>query len=275
MTTGALIFAFDNAQIDYVAMASWCAANVKRHLNIPVAVVTDSKRADNDINFDRVIHSEPIAANNSRYFSDFGAHVEWKNSNRTDAYTLSPWDQTLVLDSDYVVASDDLNRVLESPQDFMCHRRAINLSDQDLVDLSTTFGDHKFPMWWATVMMFRRSNTAEYIFDSMTMIRQNWTHYRELYGIRETTYRNDYALSIALGIVSGHTLKVDSIPGVMLNCLPDQKLVQHEQDHYEIQYQAADGMIRRFGFHKYDFHAMGKKDLGEIVARTRLLNTGV
>jgi len=273
MTTGALIFAFDNAQIDYVAMASWCAANVKRHLNIPVAVVTDSKRAKNDANFDRVIYAEPIA-DNSRYFSDFGTHVEWKNSNRTDAYTLSPWDQTLVLDSDYVVASDDLNRVLESTQDFMCYRRAINYADTT-VEMSKTFGDKNFPMWWATVMMFRRSNTAAYIFDSMTMIRQNWTHYRDLYGIRETTYRNDYALSIAIGIVSGHTLKVDSIPWPMFNCLPEQKLVEYELDHYEIQYHASDGMLKRFGFRGADFHAMGKKDLGEIVARTRLLNTGV
>ncbi len=41
MTTGALIFAFNNEQTDYVAMAGWCARNIRRHLDIPVAIVTD------------------------------------------------------------------------------------------------------------------------------------------------------------------------------------------------------------------------------------------
>ena len=39
MTTGALIFAFNNEKTDYVALAAWSAANIHRHLDIPVALL--------------------------------------------------------------------------------------------------------------------------------------------------------------------------------------------------------------------------------------------
>ena len=59
MTTGALIFAFNNEQTDYVAMASWSAQRIRRHLNIPVAVVTDDQDRARNLSFDQVIKAEP------------------------------------------------------------------------------------------------------------------------------------------------------------------------------------------------------------------------
>ena len=53
MTTGALIFAFNNEEIDYVTMAAWSADNIHRHLDIPVCVVTDSDTTDS--RFDRIV----------------------------------------------------------------------------------------------------------------------------------------------------------------------------------------------------------------------------
>jgi hypothetical protein len=118
MTTGALIFAFNNNQIDYVAMAEWSAKNIQRHLGIPVSLVTD---VDTDTAmFDQVIYTAIEESTNTRHFSDVGT-VTWHNLNRMDAYNLTPYDQTLVLDADYVVASNQLQAVLNSQEDFMCH----------------------------------------------------------------------------------------------------------------------------------------------------------
>ena len=36
LTRGALIFAFNNEQTDYLAMAEWSANNIRKHLGIPV-----------------------------------------------------------------------------------------------------------------------------------------------------------------------------------------------------------------------------------------------
>jgi hypothetical protein len=127
-------------------------------------------------------------------------------------------------------------------------------------------------------MMFRKSNTAQYIFDAMQMIRENWKHYRDLYHIAQPAYRNDYALSIALGIVSGQTLKVDTIPWAMPSIVPESKLTLENDTFWNIEYEDAQGKCKTVSIVGLDFHAMGKQDLGAIVEthrRTRLCDHGL
>jgi hypothetical protein len=247
MTVGALIFAYNNEQIDYVAMAHWSAQNIKRHLNIPTTIITGD-----------------IESTNQRYFEDVGT-VTWHNLNRMNAYELSPYDRTLVLDADYVVASNQLEVLLSADQDFMCHRWAYDVTGLQTFDDLNYFGAHRFPMWWATVMMFRRSTRAKLIFDSMLMIKNNWDHYRNLYANPRSTYRNDHALSIALNIENGHTLETTDIPWSLASLTPAHKLTQLEQDRYRVDYVTADQRSRWIEL-TTDFHAMGKQQLGDIVA---------
>jgi hypothetical protein len=263
MTVGALLFAFNNEHIDYVAMSNWSAKNIHRHLGIPVCLVTDKEPAHPHV-FDRVVIASPIDAG-QRYFSDYDTTVIWHNTNRMDAYKLSPWDQTLVLDADYVVASDHLLTVLASGQDFLCYRWAQDVTGLQTFEDLNYFGNHRMPMWWATVMMFRRSTAAELLFDSMQMIRDNWTHYRNLYKNPNPTYRNDHALSIALNTLNGHTLQVDGIPGTLASLTPDHRLTQLDADSYRVDFLTPDKKPRWITVTK-DFHAMGKQQLGAIVA---------
>ena len=266
MTTGALIFAFNNKQIDYVALANWSAKNIHRHLGIPVCVVTDTEPVQPHV-FDRVAIANPIGAG-QRYFSDYDTTVTWHNTNRMDAYTLSPWDQTLVLDADYVVAGDQLRTVLNSRRDFVCYRWARDVTGLQTFEDLNYFGNHRMPMWWATVMMFRRSASAELLFGTMQMIRDNWTHYRNLYKNPVSTYRNDHALSIALNTLNGHTLCVDSIPGTLASLTPEHRLTQLDADSYRVDFLTPDRKPRWIMLTQ-DFHAMGKQQLGAIVANSR------
>lgn len=266
MTTGALIFAFNNEKTDYVKMAAWSAERIRHFLDIPVAIVTDSSDTDLQQRFEYVIEAKPQTGG-SRYFEDYGNSVSWHNAGRTDAYGLSPFEQTLVLDSDYVVCGDQLRQVLNAPQDFLAHRDAFNVARPEEPFLDT-FGRNRFPMWWATVMMFRKSPTAQYIFDCMEMIKGNYEHYRNLYGITERNYRNDYALSIALGIVSGHTLKVDSIPWPLMSVMPDTELSRDSYGSAEawiMKYAGRDGKPKSVGIAGQDFHAMGKRYLEAVI----------
>jgi hypothetical protein len=264
MTTGALIFAFNNATTDYLAMAAWSAARIRRHLNIPVAVITDS-RHDID-SFDQVIHAVPEDSG-IRHFDDYAATVTWHNANRTTAYELTPWDQTLVLDADYVVASNNLTRILQSSQDFLCHHQAYDVTGLQTFDDLNCFGKNRMPMSWATVMMFRRGTTAKLIFDSMQMIRTHWTHYCDLYGNPRKTYRNDHALSIALNIVNGHVLHSPGIPWPLASVTPNHTLIQLDTDQFRVNYQTSNILGRWVGLNGLDFHAMGKRDLGAIIAK--------
>jgi hypothetical protein len=265
MTTGALIFAFNNEQTDYLAMAQWSARRIRRHLNIPVAVVTDCTDDSRLREFDQVIH-QTASTGGTRWFEDYASTVTWHNAGRVDAYTLSPWDRTLVLDADYVVCSKNLKTLLNADADFLCHKNAWDTKNGQPLDGLNTFGRYHMPMWWATVMCFRKSNTAQYIFDSMQMVRDNWQHYRDLYHIDRATYRNDFALSIALGIVSGHTSCVDTIPWDLASVLPDTNLTQLDDDYFSLEYTDQSGVLRYVGITGTDFHAMGKQHLEKIIA---------
>lgn len=262
LTQGVLIFAFNNEATDYIAMAAWSARNIRRHLNLPVAIVTDNPAAAAEYKFEHIIATAPDTGG-SRHFADYSTTVTWHNAGRINAYELSPFDQTLVLDADYVVASDSLLDVLKIPQQFAAFSNAFEPSSMTNLD---TFGAYNMPMWWATVMMFRRGNISQYIFDSMQMIRANWQHYRDLYGIHQSNYRNDYALSIALGLVAGAEQSVHAISKPMFNIMPEHRLTCVEQDHYEVTYTNTEGRLKTMSWAGLDFHAMCKRHLEVIVA---------
>lgn len=263
LSQGALIFAFNNEHIDYIAMAAWSAKNIQKHLNLPVAVVTNDTNHAAKYDFDYVIESNPDKGG-SRYFADFKETATWYNAGRATAYELSPFEQTLLLDADYVITSDTLLQVMEMPQQFAAFNTSLDPTDEN--QPMDTFGNPQLPMWWATVMMFRRGNVSQYIFDSMQMVRNNWMHYMQLFGINQSTYRNDYALSIALGILAGHEQSVHAIPWSMINIMPEHKLKKLELDQYQIDFAGPDGRPKSVMFGGLDFHAMGKKHLGDIIA---------
>jgi hypothetical protein len=265
MITGVLIFAYNNEHIDYLAMANWSAKNIRRHLDLPVAVVTD-QTVPHHYKFEQVI---PAATDSKsrRVFQDTPGPVTWYNSNRTDAYALSPWSQTLVLDADYVVASNQLATLLSIDKDFIAHQTAYDVTGHPAFNENNYFGRNRMPMSWATVMMFRRSEQAEMIFECMAMIKNNWHHYTALYGVNRPTYRNDYALSIALNIVSGHTQVYPTIPWSLTSVSHEHTLTQIEEDKYRVEYLTQDGR-RRYITLAQDFHAMGKGHLGAIIDST-------
>jgi hypothetical protein len=266
MTQGALIFAFDNEEIEYVRMAAWSAANIHRHLDLPVCLVTDAPSVP-DV-FDRVIKIDRAASEAKRQFDDIDRAVTWYNRDRIDAFDISPWDHTLVLDADYVVASDWLRRVpLSASRDFWCYQSSHDVSiSKPGPHRLDCFGAYDMPMSWATVMCFRKSSLAHGIFTVMRMVRENWSHYRDIYGFGRSFYRNDFALSIALSVTEGHAPQNFCPDAAMINVLPDQKLSQLEKDQYQVSWRDTQGRDRYVLLQGIDFHAMCKGHLGAIVA---------
>lgn len=266
MKIGALIYAFNNDHIDYVSMAAWNARNIWRHLGITTSLVTDYPRvelADRYKEFANIMHLERPAPGR-RYFEDYKTSVDWYNSNRPNAFEITPYDRTIVLDADYVVASSWLYNAIGSDIDFWCYRNAYDITINRRLDGSSTFGEHQYPMSWATVMIFNKSNRNQFLFDHMQMIRDKWQHYRDLYKIQRPTYRNDIALSIALSLVDGGSTMAPNL-GPMASVMPEDKITQLDLDTYSVEF-LRDGRLQFFNMNGWDFHAMGKQQLGEIVA---------
>jgi hypothetical protein len=263
MTTGALMFAFNNEGTDYLRIAAWNASNIHRWLDIPVAVVTDE--LDVPTVFDRVIRREK-QVRDTRYFGDLDRSVSWYNAGRPEAWDLTPWDRTLLLDVDYVVNSRELQPVLESSQELLAFDQAFDVTGTTDFGGLNCFGEYQMPMTWATVVVFDRTVYCQQVFDCMKMIRSNWNHYRDLYGINNRTYRNDHALSIALSIVNGHAPVSCAIPWSMATVMPSHRLSLDSQQKWRVDYVNSQSQSRHCGWHNKDFHAMGKQDLENIVA---------
>lgn len=262
MTQGALLVAFNNAHIDYVTIAAWNADRIRRFLNVPVTLITDSTDHAKLDRFDQVIF-RPTPQAGQRWFEDIDATVDWRNFDRSHAALESPYDKTLVLDVDYIVNSHQLRCLLDSTEDFLCHRHAVNARSGELFNIS--FGKYNMPMYWATVMCFKRSKKADVIFHMMQMIQNNWAHYRDLYQIDRPAFRNDHALSIALNIESGQTLTTTNIPWNLVSVLPAEKLSAISDTEFRIEWN--DGQKTRFTLlANQDFHAMGKSYLEKIIA---------
>ena len=103
MSKGALLFAFNTDTVDYFSMAVYTAKRINHFLNLPVTVITDN--IENTINcdyqFDNVIYTESDHSN-------FKDNKVWLNKGRYQAFNDSPYDETLLLDTDYIINSDKL-----------------------------------------------------------------------------------------------------------------------------------------------------------------------
>lgn len=266
MMRGVVIFAFNSGEIDYQAMARWSARRIARHLGLPTTLITDSVPLYAS-EFEDVIITT-AEAGGTRHFADIGHNVTWFNGNRMDVSNLSPYDETLVLDADYVVCSNQLNLLFDLPQAFLAPITAYDITNTRTFNDLNWFGAHRMPMAWATVMRFNRSLLSKSVFDMMLMVRDNWQHYRNLYGIAKSTYRNDHALSIALNTLHGHQGRWPSVPWAMASVVPEHTLQQIDEDQFRVTYTTSDSKLRHVVIAGQDFHAMGKRHLGDIIAST-------
>lgn len=270
MNPGALLFAFNNDRVDYISQAQWSAPRIQRHLGIPVTLVSDVVPDDRSM-FDQVITVESRSGG-TRKFDHMNADssATWFNRGRCRAYDLSPYDHTLVLDTDYIVASAQLKSLFHSGQDLLCHRYVLDVTDRNNFARDTRFGITEMPMWWATVLYFRRSHLAQSVFEMMRMIEDHWYHYSRLYKFAEEPYRNDYAISIALNTVYGHVVDlIPSIPWPLFTSFYDVYLNQIEPDRFQLNYvRMADAREKhqRMILSDCDLHVMNKPDLEKICA---------
>ena len=230
---GALIFARNNAQVDYIKQAHYLAKRITKYLNIPTTIVTDSieymKETYTDYNtvFDQVIEV-PFARGLSekRYFDGSGVYkqLEFKNDLRTQAYELSPYDETILLDSDYIIANDVLKNCFTQEHNFLIYKDAKDLTgfrdNTEFLKISETSVD----FYWATVVYFKKSKEVETFFNLTQHIQDNWQHYNSIFQINKATFRNDWVFSIAIHIMNGYQA------GDFASSLPGKKYYTADRD---------------------------------------------
>ena len=181
---GILALATNTGQIDYQGIAKKTLELASHHLKIPHLMVS-TQTPDNWVNY--------------RSDTDTQQRVQWLNHNRFQVYEQSPWDETIVIDADYLVTTNKLNLLFNSQSDLVfCHRNHI-LHDSSVPPPGIQ------PIW-ATVFFFRKSTRAKNFFDLVERIQKNYAYYRYIFGILQPNFRNDMAFAMAEKILHGYTL---------------------------------------------------------------------
>lgn len=204
MSKGVLIFAFNNETVDYVKLAKLAASKVSEYLKVPVTLVTDTHTDKEDI-FENVIilkkeNSQP------RLFHDGSLKNfidEWNNLSRHTCYDLSPYDETLVIDCDYIINSDFLNCCWGKTSDFLIFKDSFDLASWRNIKEFKKISDYSIDFYWATVFYFRKTEKNKLFFNLVEYIKDNWSYYMMMYQSMSPYYRNDIAYSIAIHMFNG------------------------------------------------------------------------
>jgi hypothetical protein len=239
MTKGVLIFAQNNSEIDYAKISLYTAMRVKEFLQVPVTLVTDSKDWLLDSQptaadvFDQIISIDSDTTQTKKFYDGTLASktLTWKNLNRADCYDLSPYDETLVIDSDYIISSNNLSAVWSSPKNFLIYRDSFDLAQWRDDSSFRYLNQLSIPFYWATAFYFKKTQDTEAFFNLVKYIKQNWSYYRALYNIDSTVFRNDFAFSIALNMMGEEFF--GKLPGKMNYILDRDVLVKIKENSFQ------------------------------------------
>ena len=191
MSKGVLLFAFNNSRIDYVKQAIYCAKRIKLHLNLPVQLVTDAvEYIESEYpfykNYIDVVTYQAPPQSSVKTFNDGTLSkktASFKNANRANVYNLTPYDETLLMDTDYIISNDLFKSCFDSVSNFMLYKKSDDIAKVRAEDEFDTISNTSVDFYWATVVYFRKTETNKTFFDLVSHIEQEWNHYRRVYQI--------------------------------------------------------------------------------------------
>ena len=229
MTQGILLYAHNNRTVDYASMAVIAGGLAKKNLQVPVSLVTDTSTIawmkESDIFnqaeslFDQIITVDRPTTDNQRRLHDGQASqlIPFINTNRNTAWELTPYDRTLLIDSDFFILSNSLGEYWNVDADVMLGS-AINdiYNDSRVGYLDRHVSDTGVKMYWATTVMFSKNANAKLFFDTVNYVKENYSQFADVFRFDSRQFRNDIAFSVAKHILDGYQQDdVLSLPPVL------------------------------------------------------------
>ena len=273
MTRGVLIFAQNNAEIDYAKISLFAAKRVKEYLGVPVSLVTDSagwlkqSQPNAELVFDQIIEIWTETHQTKKFYDGSLAAktLTWKNLSRSDCCHLSPYDETLVIDSDFIISSPTLKNIWDNQNDFLIYKDSFDLTNWRDDRSFRYLNQHSIPFYWATAFYFKKTPATWAFFDLVKNIKLNWNYYRLLYNIDSTVFRNDFAFSIAIHMM-GEDFAV-ALPGKM-NYILDRDIlldIDNSKLQFLVEKKNYNGEYTAVKTSNLDVHVMNKYSLTRCI----------
>ena len=201
---GVVLFAYNTDTVDYQKIAEQARRLITHTLNIPVTMI------------------DKLESKQTNVRVGYAGGETWYNFDRYRAYELSPYDETILLDSDYLILDNNLLKILDTTGDY-----AIVTNNQNTKQtINNSMGLLSLDYVWATAVVFKKTVKAKLLFDMVGRIQRNYGYYLKLYAAQATNFRNDYAFAMADNIINGYTAS-PGIPWPMLT-------IEHQINKIEI-----------------------------------------
>jgi len=277
MSNGVLCFANNNGKVDYLKQAIFLATRVKKYLQLPISLVTSNKKdfdhlySDQRDLFDKIIESDSQDHNSKRYYdgSNHYETLQFKNAGRIDSFDITPYDKTLVLDTDYVICNESFKKAFESVADFQIYRHGIDLCDWRKLPEFKYINDTGIAFYWATCFCFAKTKETKIFFDLMKHIKNNWLHYSQVYNLGSRNFRNDHIFSIAIHIMNGFQEGewAKTLPGTMFYTLDRDLIYKLNEDNltFLVEKENRSGEYILVSTNKSNVHVMNKFSLARVL----------
>lgn len=216
MSAGVLIYCFNSEKVKYHTVTNFSIQQIKLHLKLPVTVVTNKDTQKYIVGADNFVVVEHQKGNRRVYRDQV---VDWFNLERSSAYDYTPYETTILLDSDYFVYTNNLLQYVNTNYDFLLHNLVYDLTDRDSFNYKN---ESLIPLVWATVTIFKKNNNVKNIFNLIKHIQKNYFYYYDLYRIDVRNFRNDYAFAIAM-----HQLSIKDFIPTCMSMLPADTEILH------------------------------------------------
>jgi hypothetical protein len=211
---GMLMFVHNNDLFDYGKMAYASALAAKHHLKVPISIVSDHATwekllRDHGVSiihiFDRIILIDHHDTHQRHFALADGStkKAKYHNTSRLDAYKLSPYKETLLLDTDVLIQDNSLQHVWGSSA-YIRMNHEISELVLDAGNTQIKFSDKSLTTFWATICYFRKCKVTEDFFALSKYVEEHYEYYGTLYGFPTTLVRVDYIMTIAAHIMSGY-----------------------------------------------------------------------
>lgn len=275
MNKGILIFAHNSFEIDYALMAMVSGKLAKKSLSVPVSLATDKSTISwmkmseiydqaNTI-FDKIIEIEEVKEENFRklHDGDEGKKIPFKNANRLSAWDITPYDRTLLVDSDFLIFTDRLNSFWEVEEDVMISTKMNDICGPERIGYHDRYvSDTGVHLYWATTVMFTKNEKSKLFFDLVAHVKQNYDYYSILYGFDARQYRNDISFSVAKHILDGFQTKIEnSLPPIYTTIDKDILISVNKDKLLFLVTQSLDSNYTALTVSDLDIHVMNKQSL--------------
>lgn len=284
MKKGIVIIAHNNREIDYAKMAIISAKFAKKNLALPVSLITDESTLDwmktsgtgsfAESLFDSIIIVPRPISNNQRILHDGtnSSTVPFINSNRCSIWDYTPYEKTLMIDSDFLIMTDSLNHYWDVDQDVLLGESFNDIQGDRKGVLDQWTSETGVHLYWATTVMFTKNQNSKIFFNLVDFIKDNYKYYADLFRFDPRQYRNDVSFSIAYHILNGFLSNNISLPSVLT--LQDKDILEKINEDgrliFSVKYWNDEKSFYLTSIKDQDLHIMNKQSI--IRNYERLMN---